>query len=168
MFPRKLKDYRFFNDSNTYLGLAKELTLPKIAHDMEDWRGAGMLGPIKWDKGLEAIEFEWSVGGYDGVVIRQAGLTTHDGALLRFIGAYQSDGDASATALEAVIRGRHQEIDFGKQKTGDDTELKIKTVCSYYKLIENGANLLEIDLLAGTYIVGGVDRRAEIMAVLNG
>ncbi|MEJ6008669.1 phage major tail tube protein [Novosphingobium aquae] len=167
MFPRKLKDFRLFNDANSYLGIAKELTLPKIAHSMEDWRGAGMLGPVKIDNGLEAIEFEWSLGGHDSIVVRQAGLVTHDGAMLRFIGAYQSDADGAVSTIEAVVRGRHQEIDFGKAKTGDDTELKIKTVCSYYTLTADGEELFAIDLVGGVYRAGGIDRWADIRAALG-
>src|SRR5690606_5040016 len=134
------------------------LTLPKIAHAMEDWRGGGMLGPIKIDMGLEALEFEWTLGGHDVIAIRQAGLIQHDGALLRYMGAYQSDSDGSVTPVEAVIRGRHQEIDFGNSKPGEATEQKIKSAASYYKLLSNNEELFEIDMLAGIYRVGGIDR----------
>jgi P2 family phage contractile tail tube protein len=168
MLPKKLKNMNLFNDANSYLGVIAEVTLPKISHAMEDWRGGGMLGPIKIDNGLEALEFEWTLGGHDTIVIRQMGVTSYDGVLLRFMGAYQSDGDGSVTAVEAEIRGRHQELDFGNSKPGEDTEMKIKTVPSYYKLISNGAVLFEIDMLAGTYIVGGIDRYADIRAAIGG
>lgn len=165
--PKKLKNMNLFNNANTYLGLAAELTLPKIAHTFEDYRGAGMFGPIKIDRGLEALEFEWTLGGFDTVVVGQMGMTAHDGALLRFLGAYQSDADGSVSTAEAVIRGRHQELDFGNQKPGEDTEIKVKTVCSYYKLTWDGSDLFEIDFANSTYIVGGVDRYAEIRAAIG-
>jgi P2 family phage contractile tail tube protein len=167
MLPRKLKNMNIFNDAYSHLGVIGECTLPKIVHAMEDWRGGGMLGPIKIDNGIEALEFEWTLGGHDAFPIRQMGVTRHDGVLLRFMGAYQSDETGAVTAVEAVIRGRHQELDHGTQKPGEDTEQKIKTVVSYYKLISNGTELYEIDMLAGIYRVGGVDRYAQIRAALG-
>ena len=167
MLPKKLKNMNLFNDANSYLGVIAEVTLPKIVHAMEDWRGGGMLGPIKIDNGLEAMEFEWTLGGLEAIAIKQMGITRHDGVLMRFMGAYQSDQDGSVTAAEAVMRGRHQELDPGTQKPGEDTETKYKTVCSYYKLTWGGAVLFEIDMLAGTYIVDGIDRYAEIRAAIG-
>lgn len=167
MLPRKLKNMNLFNEGNSYLGEIATVTLPKIVQAMEDWRGGGMLGPIKIDHGLEGIDFEWTIGGHDALSMRQMGIVRHDGLLLRFMGAYQSDQDGSVTAVEAVIRGRHQELDHGNQKPGDDTEQKIKTVCSYYKLTANGQDLYEIDMLAGIYIVAGIDRYAEIRAAIG-
>jgi P2 family phage contractile tail tube protein len=168
MLPRKLKNLNLFNDANSYLGIIGELTLPKIVHKFEDWRGGGMIGPIAYDQGLDKPEFEWTLGGHETVAIKQMGITRHDGVLLRFLGAYQSDQDGSVITVEAVVRGRHQELDHGKQKPGEDTEQKVKTICSYYKLISNGEQLYEIDFLRSVYIVGGVDRYAEIRAAIGG
>jgi len=167
MLPRKLKNMNLFNDANSYLGTISTLTLPKIVHAMEEWRGGGMLGPILIDHGLEAIEFEWTLGGHEAISMRQMGIVRHDGVLLRFMGAYQTDQDGAVTPVEAVIRGRHRELDHGSQKPGDDTEQKVITVASYYKLTAAGQDIYEIDMVAGTYLVGGVDRYAEIRAAIG-
>lgn len=167
MLPRKLKNFNLYNEGFSHLGEIGECTLPKIVHSMEDWRGGGMLGPIKIDNGLEALEFEWTLGGINGLPLRQMGVARHDGVMLRFMGAYQSDDTGAVTAVEVVVRGRHQELDLGNQKTGEDTEQKVKTACSYYRLMIDGAEQYEIDLLAGIYRVGGVDRYAEIRAAMG-
>ena len=60
-------------------------------------------------------------------------------------------------AVEVFARGRWQEIDSGKAKAGDDTEVKLKARLSYYRLAVNGQNLIEIDLLNFVFIVNGVD-----------
>ena len=65
---------------------------------------------------------------------------------LRFAGSYQRDDTGETTALEMVVRGRHEEIDFGNSKPGDDTELSMKTVWSYYKLSIDGKAVIEIDI----------------------
>ncbi len=81
--------------------------------------------------------------------------------MLRFAGAYQRDDTGEVDAIEVVVRGRHQEIDQGKAKPGDDTEFKFKTVASYYKVSINGAVLVEIDIVNMIEIVNGVDRLAD-------
>ena len=77
---------------------------------------------------------------------------------MRFAGAYQQDDTGAITAVEAVLRGRHEEIDMGTQKPGDDTEQTIKTKWTYYKLTVDGKVEVEIDVLAMKEIVNGVDR----------
>ncbi|MNZ98291.1 Phage tail tube protein FII [compost metagenome] len=87
--------------------------------------------------------------------------------LLRFNGAYQQDDSAAVSAVDVVVRGRHEEIDFGESKPGEDTEHKITTTCSYYKLTIDGQVLVEIDLLNFIEIIDGVDMLAEQRAALG-
>lgn len=42
----------------------------------------------------------------------------------------QRDDTGETSAVEIVVRGRHEEIDFGNQKQGDDTETSVKTIWS--------------------------------------
>jgi len=55
------------------------------------------------------------------------------------------------------MRGRHEEIDFGNAKAGDDTETTVKTIWSYYKLSIDGEVIIEIDIPGVKEIVNGVD-----------
>lgn len=167
MLPRILKNFNVYNDASSYLGQSKTFSRPKLSHSMEDWRGGGMLGPIKIDMGLEGLECEWTLGGQDAAIIRQMGALQHDAHLLRFMGAYQSDDDGSVTSVEVVIRGRHQEIEHGEAEAGKASDMKVKTVLSYYEEFQNGEQLLQIDMARAIYIVGGIDRYAEIRAALG-
>lgn len=166
--PYKLKDINLFNEGWSQIGKIAEMGVPKISHATEDWRGGGMLGPVKIDNGLEALEFEWTLGGYSRQVVTQMGALKIDGVMLRAIGAFQSDADGSVLSVELAMRGRHTELDRGTWKPGDDAEKKIKTALTYYKEIVNGVTLMEIDMLAGIYIVGGVDRYAAIRNAIGG
>ena len=75
-------------------------------------------------------------------------------ALCRFI---PKDDSGEETSIEIVIRGRHEEIDFGNAKAGDDTETTVKTIWSYYKLSIDGQVVIEIDIPGCKEIVNGVD-----------
>ncbi|MCO8066803.1 phage major tail tube protein [Acinetobacter schindleri] len=164
--PKKLKMMDLFNEGNSYLGQTGEVTIPKLSRKLEDWRGGGMQGNVKIDLGLgdDATEFNWKLGGLDALVIKQFGAATVGAHMLRFAGSYQQDDTGQTSALEIVVRGRHEEIDFGNQKAGDDTETSVKTIWSYYKLSIDNVVIIEIDIVNNIFIVDGVDLNAQHLA----
>lgn len=157
--PSKLKLSNLYNEGNSYLGQTGEVTLPKLGRKFENWRGGGMNGNVKVDLGLsdDSIEMTWKLGGIDKLVLRQFGAATVGAIGLRFAGSYQRDDTGETNAVEIVVRGRHEEIDFGNVKPGDDTEITVKTIWSYYKLTIDGVVEIEIDITGIKEKVGGVD-----------
>lgn len=165
--PSKLKNMNLFNDGVSYVGLVPEVSLPKLTRKLEGYRGGGMDAEIKIDMGGEPIEFEWKPGGQIDQIFRQFGAPTHDAVMLRWVGAYQDDSTATVKTVEIVVRGRHEEIDPGTGKPGDDTEQTVKTVCSYYKLTVDGSVLIEKDEMNMVFVVDGVDIMADMRAAIG-
>lgn len=165
--PSKLKAFNVFNDGNNYQGQVAELVLPKLTKKMEEWRGSGMNGPIKYDMGQEAMTLEWTVGGMMRGVLEQWGISTHNGLMVRFAGGYQSPDTGTVDAVEVVVRGRHSEIEMGTAKSGEDTAIKIVTEVSYYKLTINGQDVIEIDLLGMVEKVNGTDRMSDLRKAIG-
>lgn len=155
--PNLLKNFNLFNDGNSLMGVADEVSLPKLSRKTEEFQGAGMPMPIDIDIANEKIELDWTCGGFLFAAVKQYGATKVGANLLRFAGAYQREDTGDVDAVEIVVRGRHKEIDFGNAKVGDKSQTKIKTTCSYYKLTVNNQVLIEIDALAMIFIVDGVD-----------
>ena len=165
--PKKLKNFVLFNDGNAYLGEVPEVTLPKLVTKMEDYRAGGMPGTVKIDQGLEALTIEWTAAGYLADAISQFGTAKIDGVMLRLTQALQADDTEAIIPAEIVMRGRHSEIDFGNAKAGEMTAQKYKTELTYYKLSMEGVVLVEIDMVNAIFIVGGVDRMAEVRQALG-
>ncbi|MEB3733432.1 phage major tail tube protein [Halopseudomonas pachastrellae] len=167
--PRKLKNMNLFNDGVSYAGVVKNVTLPPLSRKMEGYRAGGMNGPVKTDMGLsdDGIQLEWTCGGLDLQVYRQWGITTVDGVLLRFAGAFQRDDTGEVSAVEVVVRGRHEELGTGDSAPGEDSEQSITTTCSYYKLTVDNEVLVEIDIMNMIEMVDGVDRLAEQRAAIG-
>lgn len=161
--PRKLKNMNLFNEGTSLLGEIKTVTLPKLARKTEDYRGGGMNGTVKTDHGLsdDGLVLESTFGGLELLTLRQFGIAKVDGVYMRFAGAYQRDDSGVIDAVEVVVRGRHEEIDFGDQEPGEDTEHKVVSNLVYYKLTVNGKVEVEIDVLGFKEVIGGVDRLAE-------
>lgn len=165
--PRTLKNCNAFADGEGFLGELAEFEEPKLAIATDDWRGGGMIGKIKLDQGLETMEASITMGGHIASLIRKFGTTRADGIRIRLVGAYQADDGSKPEAVEVFIGGRFSEIDPGKSKAGDKTEHKYKCPLVYYRRVVNGADQIEIDMLGGKFIVDGVDRYAEIMAIIS-
>lgn len=161
-FPSKLKNLNLFLDGISHLGVIEEVTLPKIALKMDEFRGGGMLGPVMIDNGLDKIELEFSLGGISALAAARFGAAQHDAALVRFAGAYQDDSSGAVKAVEIVCRGRYAELDWGGAKAGGETAHKYKLAASYYKQTVDGIDWVEIDLVGGKFVVFGQDRYAEI------
>jgi P2 family phage contractile tail tube protein len=155
--PKKLKNMNVFNDGISWLGEVAEVQLPKLARKFEDYRAAGMDGAVGVDMGMENLEMEITAGGFITQALLQFGSTKVDGVSQRFAGAYQQEDTGQVTAYEIYMRGRWQEVDMGKAKPGDDTEVKLKARLAYYRLVANGVDLIEIDLMGMVFKVNGVD-----------
>lgn len=162
--PAKLKNFNLFFDGNSFQGVASEVVLPKLTKAMEEWRGGGMSGPVKVDMGLNLLESEITLGGLLLTALRAFGK---NGVLMRFAGAYQRDDSGAVDAVEVVMRGSVEELDMGNAKAGEDTEHKLKMPLTYYKLVVNGREEIEVDMLNGVFIVDGVDVNADIRAAIG-
>ena len=158
---RTLKEMNLFNEGFAYLGAAKTVTLPPLNRKMEEYRGAGMSGPVSIDMGMEAMELGFTCMGPMRDVLRQFGTPTIDGVYLRFVGDYESDDTGQFDHIEVIVRGRPSGIEMGDQEVGEMGDFKVKMPLAYYKLEWNGRTEIEIDPLNMIEIVNGVDRLAE-------
>lgn len=165
--PRKLKNFNLFQNGVSFMGMVPEVTLPKLSRKMEEYRAAGMSGPVSVDFGNEAVSIEWTAGGLMIEALKQYGARSHGAVQLRFAGAYQEDDEGTVTAVEVVVRGRYKEIDLGAAKVADDTTHKYTMACSYYKLLVDGAAVIELDFMSGIETIGGTDTTAAIRKAIG-
>ena len=165
--PKKLKDFNLFDNGNSYRGQVTEITLPKLSRKMEEYRAAGMTGPVSVDFGNEAITLEWTAGGILIDALLQYGARSHNATQLRFSGGYENDDDGTVSTVEIVVRGRHKEIDMGSAKSTEETNQKYSTACSYYKLTIDNKPIYEFDFVNGVEKIGGVDRNADLRRAIG-
>lgn len=139
------------------MGVVTEIALPKLTTKTEEWRGGGMDIPVDVDMGMEKLSTEWTVGGYVAQILKQYGLMQIGGTLLRMTGAIQRDDTGEVQAVEVIMRGRHTEIDMGTSKAGEETEFKVVSSLTYYKITIDGEELVEIDALNMVKKIAGDD-----------
>lgn len=155
--PAKLKNFNVYNDAKSWLGLVASITTPKLSRKMEEYRAGGMAAPVEVDLGQELLTAELTLGGIVLQLLQQYGNRKVDGNMLRFAGAYEEESTGTMMAVEIVMRGRVKELDLGESKVGENTETKATYTLSYYKLIINGAETIEIDAINMIERINGVD-----------
>jgi len=165
--PKQLKDFNLFGDGENWQGQIPELNIPKLARKAEEYRAGGMDGTVEIDLGMEKIEFEWTAGGLIDAIFDGFGAPTLDANQLRFTGAYMRDDTAETVAVEIIVRGRHREIDPGTAKAGNNNQIGVVTSCSYYKLIVDGEDVIEIDVPGYVFKIRGEDRLAAKRTALG-
>ncbi len=163
----KLKQLMMFNDGQAFIGETVSITPPKLVRKLEDYRAGGMGRPVKVDMGGEPLEMEAVYGGPMRAVLQQYGMLNLSGVQQRFVGSFHDDAAGDYTRIEIVTRGRHEEIDLGEWKPGEDTEFKVKSQLSYFKMSWNGERVIEIDPLGMIEFVHGVDLMAPHRAAMG-
>jgi len=161
MLPKKLKAMMLFDDSKNYQGETQEMTVPKLALKMEEYRSGGMLGPVKVDLGLEALSCEITMGANMVDMTKQFGLCNTEAVPLRLMGSGQADDECITDAIEIVVRGRWSEIDGGSWKAGEDTTTKYTCQIATYKYMINGETIIDVDMKRMIFIVNGKDLYEE-------
>ena len=75
-------------------------------------------------------------------------------------------GDGADTII-ATVGGLITTAETGDLKPGTDTALKLMMDVRYYRLEINGEQIVEIDLVNGKRVIGGVDQLADIRRAMG-
>ncbi len=166
MIPLILRDFNTFFEGGSWLGNANEIELPKLARKTEELYMGN--GPINLDMGNEALEAIVTLDGSTRDAFTSYGICDVSGLALRFAGAHErQDQTCETQSIETIMRGRISEIDNGTAKKGDKHQYKLKFSLSYYKLIIDNSDVIEIDHVNYKEVVGGNDRLAKLRAAIG-
>ncbi|WP_085445790.1 phage major tail tube protein [Escherichia coli] len=167
--PAKLKNFNIFIDGESMIGVAQEVTLPKLTQKMVAYRGGGMLASVDIVLGLDdgALDMDITVGGLMPALLKKLAVSTADGMQLRFQGAYQDDTDGGYRACMIQTRGRFTEVDWGNAKVGEDSSHKYTLKNTYVRISVDETVLYEVDALNMKWVVGGEDKSAALRKAMG-
>ena len=163
---RILRNFNLFIDGRGYAGEANMVTLPTLAVKTEAYRAGGMDAEVDIDMGMEKLEASLELSGIDRDLVRQWGLSEGNQIPLTVRGALRDD-DGTTTPVVVNLRGQVKQLDWGDWKAGESVPIKAMISVRYYKYVDNGDTLIEIDVENMVRIVDGVDQLAEMRAALG-
>jgi len=161
-----LYNWSVFVDGRGHVGEAKSITPPKLVMKIEEMMGGGMMTPVDLHLGTEKLECSITWNGQRPQSYRMFGLAP--GVVIP-ITCHQLLTDVSGpnqTRVTIHMRGFLRELDPGEAETQSPTNQKDEFSLNYYRRLENGVEVLEIDALLGTIRVNGVETTASVREAL--
>lgn len=165
--PNVLVDYAWYQDGVGMIGLVTKVKLPPLTRVVEDYIASGMVGSIKLDMGMiETDDIEITIAELSPSTVILFGLSNGNEKPFTFRAAYKGSG-SKIDAFKVQIYGRVIGLDLGDLERKKVSEVNCKITWTKLKMEYASQVLVDLDLLAGKEIVGGVDRRAGINAALG-
>lgn len=165
----RLTNANIYVDGNSWLGRAEEITLPVITSKMSEHKALGMVGMVELFSGIDKLEarIKWN-SVYKDAFKKMANFTKSMQIQVRAsLESYGSEGLTAQTACVAYMTVQSKSLPLGAFKQNENVELENALNVTYIKLVVGGETILELDVLANIYTVGGVDLLAEYRANLG-
>ncbi len=159
----KLTNANIYVDGNSFLGKAMEIELPTVQHKMAEHQALGMVGMTEMFAGIEKMtgKIKWN-SFYRDAALKIADPTKAFPLQLRgSLETFGAGGREAQVPFVAYLTASFTSFPLGNFKQAENVELESDFTASYCKLEINGEAIVEIDVLANIYKVGGVD----IMAI---
>ncbi len=150
-------------DGTSFLGKFEEFTLPTIKAIMSEHKALGMNGKFELPAGIDKLEArgKWN-SFYPAALLKFADPNTS--IQLQVRSSLKTWGSAGVLAeVPVVVHLTAQVKDFplGAYKQHDNVELETLLNCSYVKLVIDGKDIVEIDVLSNVHKVNGADILAK-------
>src|SRR4051812_44054776 len=102
--PKHLKNFNVTFGVSDFSAICEEVTLPKIKHKTEEYRGAGMDAPIEIEVGREKLEatFKFAEQTIEGFLASGVSFT---GLVTATVYGHISAPDGTSDSIAAVLRG---------------------------------------------------------------
>ncbi|KZN66853.1 phage major tail tube protein [Pseudoalteromonas luteoviolacea] len=168
MSPKILKKSKLFVDGKGYLGVADEISLPKVTVKTREVT-SGFQAPIELDVGqLEKLEGSITLLEYNADVLKLLGDWGGTGRTINLTarGAIQKQG-AAPEPVVVTLHGFFKEVDMGSWKDGEEAKMTLQYAVQKYKLEINNEVIYNIDLYNDIREIAGVDHMANLRKTIG-
>jgi len=167
---RQITNGNVYIDGNSMMGKVSNVDMPEVQFKTSDRQPLGMFGVVQTINGLDKMEATFVFESiFDDVAVKVANPKKRVAVQVRSsVEDTDSSGMSSELALVTHLGGTFTQFPLGKIKQGDNAELNAKMSVSYVKQILEGKDLIEIDVMANIYKVGGEDILATYRKNIGG
>jgi len=159
----KLTNANVYMNGINLLGRAEEVQLPQIKHKMAEHKALGMIGSAEFFSGIDKLEckIKWNAL-YPEVLLAAANPFTSTMIQVRAsLETYNGTGRISEVPATAFLIGTFKEFPLGTLKPHENAEYETTMAVTYAKLIVDGVEIFEIDVLENIYKVNVVDMLSQ-------
>lgn len=169
LIPQVVNDYNVYSEDEKLIGLADEVTLPKIKNKTTTVAGMGIGGDIDSPvpgqfESMEAT-LNWNTLYSYATKMMNPNKTIQVTLRAALQNSNKEDG-YSYKGMRIVLGGSPKELDPGKVKRADTMGSTTTLEVTKYLVEVDGQTVIDIDKLGGRYFVDGEDMRSEINALI--
>ncbi|MEZ9525726.1 phage major tail tube protein [Enterovibrio norvegicus] len=165
---RILRTWAIWVDGIGKAGNAKEYTPPVLEVITKDFQSGDMDMPVPVDVGMQPMETGFTLYGVDVLVLPLFGFKQGTRTAVSVRSTYQ---DLSGNTYDLVeeLGGMITKIERDAQGTGDQSEngMKVTMKLDYYKVVQSGVVLIEIDPINHVRSFGGIDVLEGVRAIMQ-
>ncbi|SES66555.1 phage major tail tube protein [Paracoccus homiensis] len=155
----QLKNFAVWVDGRGYAGNAQSYQPPALALSTEEFRAAGMDGPIRIDTGMEAMSVTITLTELSAEVQKRFGLVRNGRTQITARGSVE-DFDGTVHAELHSMRGTIVRIGPGAWQPGTPPTLEVEMSLDYFRQERDGESVVEVDLVNMMRVIGGEDQLA--------
>lgn len=160
----------YIDGTNNLIGRAKEITLPDVAVKMIEHSALGMIGTVELPAGLEKLEtkVKWSGFYPDALTMGANPYIARKLQVRANVEKYAPGGRVEQKPLLVQLTCTFKKSPGGTFGSKEDVEIEQELATSYMRVVLDGEELLEVDIFANVWRVGGVDVLENYNKALGG
>lgn len=149
----------YLDGTNNLIGRAAEITLPEIAVSTSEHSGLGMVGTLELPAGLDAMTMEIKWNGFYADHIRAGAnpFKAHKFQVRASNETYGAEGRVAEVPVVWHVTASWKKASLGGLKPKEAGEFSDELAVTYVKVLHDGAELLEIDILQNIWRANGED-----------
>lgn len=155
----RLTNANVYMDGNNLLGRAEEIQLPQVKHKMADHKSLGMVASAEFFAGIDKLECKIKWNALYPEVLKKAAnpFVAVQIQVRASLETYNNMGRLAEVPAIAYVSGTFKEFPLGNFKPQENAEYETTMSVNYAKLVVDGDEIFEIDVLQNIYKVDGVD-----------
>lgn len=167
---KRITNANVYMNGNSLLGKAAECKLPDVVATLTEHAALGMVGKLELPSGIDKMEatMKWN-SLYDDVLLKAADPFTAVQLQVRASQeTYAGQGRTEEVPVVVFITGQFKKFPLGGFKQHDNVEAETALTVTYIRLVINGNDIVEVDVLANIWKVGGNDILANFRQNIGG
>lgn len=165
----RITNANVYLDGRSMIGRVEEATLPTVKYKMSEHKALGMNGSFELPAGIDKLEcsIKWNSFYQDALAVIGDPNKAIAIQLRGSIKNWTANGVASEVPLVVHLTCQAKDFPLGGFKQHDNVELTSAMACTYCKIVVNGVEIMEVDVLSNIHKVNGVDALAAYRANLG-
>jgi P2 family phage contractile tail tube protein len=152
----------YVNNSSKH-GQASEVTCPTVSFKNDEFNALGMIGTPSFFSGIEAMEasIKWTYPDNEAYMELSNPFEAVDIMVRSNKGVWNNGGkveDQSIVIFMSVLPKEHQSGTFQSKEA---TEVESPLSVNYYKLMVDGEDIIEVDVINNVFKIDGEDMIAD-------